>query len=193
MMNKELLIEKYPWLKLKDEDPQHTWIDLMPKGWFVAFGEFFFEDLDHALMESYPEGIPEDFHITDIKEKWGTLRVYMTHHPEAVRDVVFTYEYLSSFVCIVCGAPYPFAQMTYDGWIMPMCEKCYIGDSINEFEKYHNMYLQTVLKDCLTVAEGPKDFITIESFDGENEVDRKIDVKRVWEKIFQAYVERTIV
>ena len=190
-MNREELVNKYPWLK--EQSLVHSWADQIPEGWNIAFGELFFEDLDKAIKESYPDGIPDTFHIQDIKEKWGKLRVYLTQETDKIRDVLYIYEYLSSFVCIVCGAPYPFAQMTYDGWVMPLCERCYLGQNITNLDKYHTSYLQTVMKDCITVFKGPEDFITVESYDGENFIERKIETKNTWGRIFQRFIDRTVV
>lgn len=203
-MNKTELLEKYPWLndskeQMLDKYPwlnvgMTSWIDMMPEGWYASFGEFFFEDLDAALKESYPDGLPEDFRILDIKEKWGSLRVYLTHEPQPVSDVLYKYQYISSFVCLMCGAPYPFAHMTYDGWVMPLCERCYIGKgSVIQFDKYHNSYLRTVLRDSISVAEGPEDYITIECSDGKEKKERKIEIKETWKKIFQEYVRKTVI
>ena len=201
MNNKELL-EKYPWLKFNSNIPEKysdfelytCWADMILSGWAESFGEFFLADLDSALRESYPEGIPEDFHILDIKEKWGQLTVYLSEEPVAVADVLYLYEYISSFVCIVCGAPYPFAHMTYDGWVMPLCEKCYIGKSSDEFVKYHEYYLQTVLKDSITLFEGPQEYINITTHNADGERnERRIRVKGTWDKIVQSYVQKTII
>lgn len=187
------LIKKYPWLKVSEDETQHSWADLMPQGWRVAFGDFFFEDLDNALKTAYPDGIPKDFRIIDLKEKWGKLTVYLTNEPEVVSDVLWKYEYISSFVCIICGAPYPFAQMTYDGWVMPLCERCYVGKHGADFDEYHKAYLQTVLKDSLSVCEGPEDFITIICSGSNGESEKKIEIKETWKKIFEQYVQNVLV
>ena len=192
-MDNVQLVEKYPWMKIVDpDDCVYTWAELMPQGWYKAFGELFFEDLDKALKESYPEGIPEDFQLLDLKEKWGSLRVYLSSEPRLVSDVLYKYEYISSFICIECGIPYPFAHMTYDGWVMPLCEKCYISDR-TEIEQCHKNYLQTVLKDSISVCKGPEDYITIDCYDGKEHTERKIDIKTTWDKIFEGYVQRTLV
>ena len=193
MIESSELIKKYPWLKVSKDETQHSWADLIPKGWRVAFGDFFFEDLDEALKTAYPDGIPEDFRIMDLKEKWGKLTVYLTSEPEVVSDVLWKYEYISSFVCIICGAPYPFAQMTYDGWVMPQCERCYVGRHGAEFDEYHKAYLQTVLKDSLSVCEGPEDFITIICSGPNGKSEKKIEIKETWKKIFEQYVQNVLV
>lgn len=197
MSDTETLVEKYPWLKLSEDNIKTSWADFMPEGWRKAFGEFFFDDLNSALKVAYPDGLPDDFRILNLKEKWGKLTVYLTSEPEVVSDILFKYEYISSFVCMVCGAPYPFAQMTYGSWVMPLCERCYIGNRSDDINKYHLAYIQTTLRDSYSVCNGPEDFITItttrSTSDGIVESQRTIDIKDTWEKIFDSYVQRTIV
>lgn len=184
-MNKEELIKKYSW--------SEPWIDQMPKGWLASFGDFFFEDLQEALEKSFPDGVPEDFRILQLKEKWGKLRVYLTHEPELVNDVLYAYEYISSFVCINCGLPYPFAQMTYDGWVEPLCEMCYYEQHPDKIDINCTAYLQTVLKDSISVLMGPEDYISIEQYDGEKYTQHKICIKDKWRKIFERFVQTTVV
>jgi len=192
-MTKEELIKNYPWIEMIENNTRVLWYDMLPEGWRTAFGELFFSELNDALLKTFPEGIPDDFHILDIKEKWGKLRVSLSHDSEYINDVLFKYEYISSFICIDCGAPYPFAQMTYGSWVMPLCERCYVGNNSNELNKWHTSYLQTVLRDSISVRNGPEDKISVAVFSGKGTTEREIEIKSTWEKIFNSYVERTIV
>ena len=192
-MTKEELIKNYPWIEMIENNTRVLWYDMLPEGWRTAFGELFFSELNEALLKTFPEGIPDDFHILDIKEKWGKLRVSLSHDSEYINDVLFKYEYISSFICIDCGAPYPFAQMTYGSWVMPLCERCYVGNNSNELNKWHTSYLQTVLRDSISVRNGPEDKISVAVFSGKGTTEREIEIKSTWEKIFNSYVERTIV
>lgn len=192
-MTKEELIKNYPWIEMIENNTRVLWYDMLPEGWRIAFGELFFGELNEALLKTFPEGIPDDFHILDIKEKWGKLRVSLSHDSEYINDVLFKYEYISSFICIDCGAPYPFAQMTYGSWVMPLCERCYVGNNSNELNKWHTSYLQTVLRDSISVRNGPEDKISVLVFSGKGTTEREIEIKSTWEKIFNSYVERTIV
>lgn len=192
-MTKEELIKNYPWIEMIENNTRVLWYDMLPEGWRTSFGELFFSELNEALLKTFPEGIPDDFHILDIKEKWGKLRVSLSHDSEYINDVLFKYEYISSFICIDCGAPYPFAQMTYGSWVMPLCERCYVGNNSNELNKWHTSYLQTVLRDSISVRNGPEDKISVAVFSGKGTTEREIEIKSTWEKIFNSYVERTIV
>ena len=70
MTNKELA-ERYPWLRIGDKslevtDDMVTWADIIPAGWLEAFGDLLFEDLNKAIIDSFPDGVPDDFCITEI-------------------------------------------------------------------------------------------------------------------------------
>lgn len=72
MTNKEL-IEKYPWLQLKNIwnngklDTEFTWLDDLPEGWRKAFGLQMVEELNNILREV---DYQEKYQIVQIKEKW---------------------------------------------------------------------------------------------------------------------------
>lgn len=75
-MSNEELIEKYPWLQIRnvwtDEklDNEFTWFDDLPKGWRKAFGLQMVKELDQILRKA---NYQDKYQITQIKEKW---RVY---------------------------------------------------------------------------------------------------------------------
>lgn len=197
-MNNKELAERYPWLWLRedfrsDSEEILTWADMIPTGWYTAFGELLFEDLDRALKESYPEGIPEDFVILDVKEKWGRLVIYLSEETRLVRDVLLTYEYLSSFVCISCGVPYPFSHMTYEGWVMPLCEKCFSKKCRKDLDN-NNRYLQTILKDSISVFKGPEKYLELNVLKGDGtEEKQQINIHPTWKRIVEKYVNQTLV
>ena len=144
--NKEL-VEKYPFL-LFDYDPlfeedippdkvyEFTWLDDMDPGWRKAFGEDFCEELLQALKDDdYLEG----FDFVQIKEKYGSLRIYYTGHPVnkfRTRDVISKYEELSHYICAHCGKP---ARYITKGWIYPLCEDC-INEVSNTYVPIEEFY-----------------------------------------------------
>lgn len=126
MTNREL-IDRYPFIQLDKDTKDTTWLDFMPTGWRVSFGELLCEDIKQIYDR---HGIDSrDMEIFDIKEKWGALRVNFTtdfrvYHE--VDDVIDAYSALSTRICIVCGKPdVPFITK---GWIYPCCEDCFRGD-----------------------------------------------------------------
>ena len=199
MTNKELA-ERYPWLRIGDKslevtDDIVTWADIIPAGWLEAFGDLLFEDLNKAIIDSFPDGVPDDFCITEIKEKWGRLCIYTTHETRQIRDVLMSYEYLSSFVCISCGVPYPFSHMTYNGWILPLCENCFIKNhKYEEKEDAYEEYLQTVLKDSISVFQGPEKKITLETYSTTEDSNiTHISVLPTWKKIITRYTQKKLI
>ena len=77
MDNKEL-IEKYPWLQIRNVwtneklDDEFTWLDDLSKGWRKAFGLQMVEELDQILRKA---NYQDKYKITQIKEKWRWIKM----------------------------------------------------------------------------------------------------------------------
>ena len=77
MDNKEL-IEKYPWLQIRNVwtneklDDEFTWLDDLPEGWRKAFGLQMVEELDQILRKA---NYQDEYKITQIKEKWRWIKM----------------------------------------------------------------------------------------------------------------------
>ena len=125
-MTYEELIEKYPFLEIKDNScyttlppNKYTWLDDLEDGWRKAFGEDLCNELLDALTE---EGNLYEFQFSQIKEKYGSLRLYCYgYESERTRDVISKYEELSAYICGHCGKP---ARYITEDWIYPLCEDC---------------------------------------------------------------------
>lgn len=133
-MNNKELCQKYPFLVLKTDywtgrelsedeiDYEHTWWDDIPTGWAKAFGEQMCDELLEILKEG---DYVDDYHIIQIKEKFGGLRWYDDGVPAIIYDEynewLRKYEGLSYKTCINCGAP---ATHMTKGWIIPLCDLC---------------------------------------------------------------------
>lgn len=114
------LHKKYSWFyKSEDADYSFSDLDLIPPGWSKAFGEMLLEDIDKVLKENDIE----DFQIIDIKEKWGRLDVFTSPYTKEIDDVLSVYEDISTCTCIYCGKPD--TDMTYSGWLEPICGPCW--------------------------------------------------------------------
>lgn len=90
--------------------------DEMPTGWGWAFGDELMEEIDKALKASKLK----DFMITQVKEKYGELRIYTSAVPQTIYDIIEKYTEISRHTCVKCGAP---AKMYDNGWMCPYCEK----------------------------------------------------------------------
>jgi len=120
------LIKEYPFLLPKnrwdkgyslDTNFEFIEMDLMPRGWRIAFSDSLLKELKDALGDYIYE-----YMVTDIKEKYGTLRWYDFGSPEEATKVITKYEKLSANTCIVCGKK---ATHITEGYIEPLCEECY--------------------------------------------------------------------
>lgn len=58
---------------------------------------------------------------TQVKEKFGGLRIYYTGGNDFVDGVISTVGYLSQQTCETCGNP---GKQTNEGWIRTLCEPC---------------------------------------------------------------------
>lgn len=101
----------------------HTLYDWIPNGWKSVFGPSLTLDIVEALER---DNIPkrkwhEALKFQDIKEKYGTLRLYATT-TKKVQQVLDKYECLSRGYCIECGKP---ARYVTSGYISYLCEDCY--------------------------------------------------------------------
>lgn len=59
-----------------------------------------------------------------VKEKFGTLRFYMSDETEEITNLIHEAESASSQTCEDCGA---FAKMRGTAWIETKCDNCYKG------------------------------------------------------------------
>lgn len=123
---------KYDWLKVrnvfsgelishKNGEP-YSYLDEIPKGWRIAFGEIMVDELNDILVKY---NFADKYRILQIKDKFGGLRWYDSGVPEeAANDYnlwLDKYEELSYNTCIYCGEP---ATHMTRGWIVPLCNEC---------------------------------------------------------------------
>ena len=76
--------------------------------------------------DSWDEETKQHFYITDIKEKFGELRIYCSDYSD--KNLESIAEWLSNFTCQYCGAePREDGRRviwTIDGWITHLCKDC---------------------------------------------------------------------
>ena len=134
------LIKEFPFLLprnvwtgevISDYDYSFTELDSMPDGWRKSFGLDMCKEIKEELLKY---NALDDYRITQIKEKYGSLRWYDTGYPKdsKIGDIIEKYEKLSEEVCINCGKP---AKYYTKGWISFICEDCK-----NKIIKEHNYY-----------------------------------------------------
>jgi hypothetical protein len=173
----KVLCEKYPFLYPRnvftdilpdDYDYSYTWLDAMPDGWRVAFGERMCSEIRDALARA---DCLRDYRIYQIKEKFGELRWYSNYETDEVGDIITKYSYISGFICIVCGKPYPNARMVNAAWISPYCKECYNGSDYDSISSKNDI----------------SNSITISGYRNGQRTERHIDVKNTWDSIVSDY------
>ena len=114
------LIEEYPFLKIDDncDTIDYTWLDDMPIGWRIAFGEQMCKEIKEELIKNNEL---DSYKIIQIKEKFGGLRWYDNSGLPGMQFIIAKYEALSEKTCINCGKP---ANWISKGWISPYCDDC---------------------------------------------------------------------
>lgn len=130
--NKQLC-ERFPFLKWYGDplylgysenttDYSFTWEDEIPSGWRKAFCPQMWEELKSILEKA---DYVDKFRFAQIKEKYGTLRLYHDGVPEEIFEEICAweskYDRLSENVCIHCGKPAKYMTL---GWITFICEEC---------------------------------------------------------------------
>ena len=109
----------YPWIK----GYTSIWIDEMEPGWRTAFGWKLCEELRAYLKKNNIT----NYHVTQVKEKYGTLCWYdnwfeIQGNYKLHEDVLRKYITLSSNTCVICGKP---ATHKSVGYILPYCSECH--------------------------------------------------------------------
>ena len=126
------LIAKYPFLlpldyqgKVpKDYDFTYTEVDMVPKGWHNLIVDMSSEIIAYLRRQNFD---PYLFHIDQLKEKFGSIRLYYSLHyadhsdDEGIDDIIEKYEEISEHTCCECGKE---ATLMSKGWICPYCKDC---------------------------------------------------------------------
>jgi hypothetical protein len=133
-------IDKYPFLRIKDASCTYyqestdevCWLNDIPLGWVKAFGKQMCDELIEALGEYV-----DDFIIRQLKEKFGTMRMYwhwddkdwsdaeceeLNQLTDVIESIISKYTAISRQTCCICGAQD--ASMNYGAWIIPLCDDC---------------------------------------------------------------------
>ena len=120
---------------IPDYDYTYTELDEMPTGWRLAFGLDMCREIKEELIKF---DYLNEYRITQVKEKYGSLRWYDGGCPRdsKIGEIISKYEKLSAVTCIECGKP---AKWVSTGWISPWCDDCKdkINDNYVPIENYY--------------------------------------------------------
>lgn len=56
-----------------------------------------------TIIRTYPETMRQDLVASQVKEKYGTLRFYVSYYTEEIDEVIDVLERKSATICEVCG------------------------------------------------------------------------------------------
>ncbi len=97
-------------------------------GWFNLLYDLSVK-LEELILQ-YPEDLPEgttgsirsDFKASQVKEKFGGLRYYMSHSTAEMEALIDEAEAIAAVTCERCGAE---GKARSGGWIQTLCDTCY--------------------------------------------------------------------
>lgn len=202
-----ILCLRYPFYKSRNRwsdrfsGYSYTEYDSIPVGWRTAFGKQLSKDLKQALKK---DKCLRKFRFEQIKEKFGSLRLYAHGYGDNTKHVLDKYELLSQGYCICCGKPARYATRY---WIEYYCEDCFYKqekvenndeyraecrltkDDIPEFTNYEYQIVHSMNFDTKEEAESvcknledkdDKYFYAVhDNEDGSWRVDKSEGVRRV--------------
>jgi hypothetical protein len=94
----------------------------------IEVGDGWFDLIDVLCdtIESHISHLPEDLqnqiYAIQIKEKYGSLRFYMSHDTPFIDGAIAVAETMSLHVCEICGRP---GRQRLGGWIRTLCDGCH--------------------------------------------------------------------
>lgn len=118
------------WTDKKVEDYEYDWclgVDELPEGWVRLFLLYCKHMRQELLLHDYLD----KFRFSQIKEKYGEMRLYNNGVPRDSKcsDLEYTYSHLSTYVCQTCGQP---AKYMGQGWVEQFCKDCFVKNFPNE-------------------------------------------------------------
>jgi hypothetical protein len=189
MLRNKKLVKRYPWIAPVDwnwnrvKGYSFTMYDDVPIGWKRAFGKIMLEEYREVLIRNH---YLRNFQWEQVKEKYGTLRLYSNGAPEAVLDLEMKYDYISGFFCISCGRMN--SPLLTGGWVEPLCEDCY-NKRIARQRKWHEKngkgtFTYTPYKDLKKKDQEIEMIVTYKRYSSEREdYEEKRDYSQTINKI----------
>ena len=190
MRNKKLiklhpyLLPRSVWTGKVVKGYDYTWTeyDCLGEGWKAGFGKFLLKDLREACLKT---NFLDKLQFSDIKEKYGSLRMYNFGAPQEVHDVIRKYEFISQYICYQCGSPESTIVNDY-GWYLPMCKCCWDKNNRRrEREGYSVIHSWEEVADLDDVGL-PNEY-KYTTFSKEDNVTTTVDISETANKIRRKY------
>ena len=191
-----LLVQEIPWLAgdrkwIDDGSPEGVYVipetydyewtilDMIPKGWLLAFGIEMVHEIDAALKKQ-GEDVRNHYYVMEIKEKYGELRWYDNGDKE-IQKIIDKYVVISRNTCMVCGKPD--VSVRQDGWIWPECRECYEKDT-------HNFLPYEEVVDMEESCTIPDFYSIIQYSPGEGHLKISYSIKKEADQVRKKYKKR---
>ena len=92
------------------------------EGWYPIIFELFNKIQD--IIDTYPENESyKNFQFSQIKEKYGTLRLYYYGGDDKIESLIYEYEDKSDSICENCGKLGKMTEKYH--WYKTLCDDCY--------------------------------------------------------------------
>ena len=72
------------------------------------------------ILQQYPKSIQEDIVATQVKEKYGALRFYVSYYYEELDEIIDKLEKQSCSTCEVCGKA---GKLRGGSWLYTACDE----------------------------------------------------------------------
>jgi hypothetical protein len=124
------LAEKFPDLFFEADNPEKPALMFgceFSDGWqqIIYFAcQLIDSHKKHIAQSDYEQARKDNvaaFRWSQIKEKYGTLRLYHYGGDEFISGVIAMAERMSSVTCEVCGSP---GELSGGGWVRTLCADC---------------------------------------------------------------------
>jgi len=93
-----------------------AWGFMCGPGWYPLI----YETLDKIQAIVDRDGL--DIEVTEVKEKFGELRIYISSYTDEIFEITQDAEEWSCRICEICGQPGECVEV--GGWWMTRCKKC---------------------------------------------------------------------
>lgn len=125
------LFEAFPYLYREKDLPMTQtcmcWGIECGDGWFDLLWQLSL-DIQAELDKPGNEAIKEQFAVSQVKEKFGTLRFYISGGNSNIDKLVNSAEKRSGNTCEKCGSP---GFVRGHGWLVVECDKCHREKLLN--------------------------------------------------------------
>ena len=75
--------------------------------------------IENIIVNKFPKDLIEEIYATQVKEKFGGLRFYMTYYDDDIDAIIKKAETKSTSTCEVCGNLA--SRKVNGGWIQTLC------------------------------------------------------------------------